>query len=796
MRIGVRPRLATRLILGVVLIEAVMLTVLVWNSVRLISSSHAELLERATREESLLLAALVAPGLAAEDRAAVLDALHLLDAKRNLAYAVVLDRDGRRVAGLGRVPDPLPPPDRVYEDARRDGVYDVARRIELSGEPLGTLRAGYSIAQVEALTRATRLQNTSIAATELALSILATVLLGLFLTRGLRRLREGAEALRRGELDHRIRLAGDDEIAEVAGAFDALAAHLQESLRSLERERAELARSNHRYRALLERIGAVLWEACPHTLTITHVSGPAEELLGCPEEAWRAPDFLERHVHPEDLNRVRERLRGLPALGTVATIDYRMLRTDGRCIWVRDIVAAERDAAGEPLLRGLRLDVSESKRAEERLAFLADHDPLTGLLNRRRFQEELERHVALARRHGREGALLYMDLDQFKYVNDTFGHQSGDRLLLATARRLAAALRRTDVLGRLGGDEFGVILPDTGLEDACKVARHLLAALRPGDGAEPAVGASIGIVAFPLHGERAGDLLARADMAMYAAKERGRNRYEVFDPQDPRLARMHGRLHWETRLRRALANDEFVLHYQPVFRLRPRREVAHYEVLLRLRDEGGGLIPPAAFLDVAERFGLIGEIDQWVVDRALHAQARWLAGGRDVTLAINLSGRHLGNQAMLAAIREALERHASDPARVVFEVTETAAVESMAQAQSFVHALRGLGCRFALDDFGTGFSSFHYLRHIPVDHVKIDGSFVRRVRSDAVDRLFVHTMAKLARGLGIGTVAEFVEDEETLAVLESLGVEMAQGYHLGRPLPAPLDAGAEGLSAG
>ena len=259
---------------------------------------------------------------------------------------------------------------------------------------------------------------------------------------------------------------------------------------------------------------------------------------------------------------------------------------------------------------------------------------------------------------------------------------------------------------------------------------------------------------------------------------------------------MHGRLHWETRLRRALANDEFVLHYQPVFRLRPRREVAHYEVLLRLRDGEGGLIPPAAFLDVAERFGLIGEIDQWVVDRALRAQARWLAEGRDVTLAINLSGRHLGNQAMLAAIREAMERHAGDPARVVFEVTETAAVESMAQAQSFVHALRGLGCRFALDDFGTGFSSFHYLRHIPVDHVKIDGSFVRRVRSDAVDRLFVHTMAELARGLGIGTVAEFVEDEETLAVLESLGVEMAQGYHLGRPLPAPLDAGAEGLSAG
>lgn len=790
-----RMRLATRLILGVVLIEAVMLTVLVWNSVRLIASSHAELLERATREQATLLAALVAPGLATADRAAILDALHLLRDKRTLVYAVVLDRDGHRMGSLGRPPAAFPAPDQTYADARRDGVYDVARAVSLAGEPLGTLRAGYSITHVEALTAQTRLQNTAIAGTELALSILATVLLGLFLTRGLARLRQGAEALQRGELDHRIRLRGEDEIAQVARAFDALAEHLQRTRRDLQEEHAALERSSHRYRALLERIGAVLWEARPETLETVHVSGDTHALLGTPPETWRRPDFLERHVHPEDLERVRERLHALPALGGVASIDYRMLHAEGRCIWVRDIVAAERDPAGQPLLRGLRLDITESKRAEERLAFLADHDPLTGLLNRRRFQEELERHVALARRYGHEGALLYMDLDQFKYINDTFGHQSGDRFLLATAQRLTAALRRSDVLGRLGGDEFGVILPETGAEEAVRVAEHLLAALRPEDGESPAVGASIGIVAFPRHGERAGDLLARADMAMYAAKERGRNRWQLFDPDDPQLARMHGRLHWEARLRRALAEDGFVLHYQPVFRLRPQREVSHYEVLLRLPEPDGGLVPPAAFLDIAERFGLIDELDLWVVDHALARQAAWQRAGHPVTLAVNLSGRHLGSRRMLEGIRAAIARRGADPGRIVFEVTETAAVESMAQAQAFVRALRELGCRIALDDFGAGFSSFHYLRHLPVDHVKIDGSFVRRLRDDAVDRLFVRAIVQLADGLGIGTVAEFVEDEETLEVLEALGVEMAQGYHLGRPDARPLDLPAEGLSA-
>ena len=790
-----RMRLATRLILGVVLIEAVMLSVLVWNSVRLIASSHAELLERATREQTTLLAALVAPGLATADRAAILDALHLLRDKRTLVYAVVLDRDGRRMGSLGRPPTAFPAPDHTYAEARRDGIFDVARAVSLAGEPLGTLRAGYSIAHVEALTARTRLQNTAIAATELALSILATVLLGLFLTRGLARLRQGAEALQRGELDHRIRLRGEDEIAQVARAFDALAEHLQRTRRDLHEEHAALERSNHRYRALLERIGAVLWEARPETLETVHVSGDTHALLGTPPEAWRRPDFLERHVHPEDLERVRERLRALPALGGVASIDYRMLHAEGRCIWVRDIVAAERDEAGQALLRGLRLDITESKRAEERLAFLADHDPLTGLLNRRRFQEELERHVALARRHGREGALLYMDLDQFKYINDTFGHQSGDRYLLATAQRLAAALRRSDVLGRLGGDEFGVILPETGAEEAGRVAEHLLAALRPEGGESPAVGASIGIAVFPRHGERAGDLLARADMAMYAAKERGRNRWQLYDPEDPQLARMHGRLHWEARLRRALADDGFVLHYQPVFRLRPRREVSHYEVLLRLPEPDGGLVPPAAFLDIAERFGLIGELDLWVVDHALAQQAAWQRAGHPVTVAVNLSGRHLGSRRMLEGIRAAIARHGADPGHIVFEVTETAAVESMAQAQAFVRALKELGCRFALDDFGAGFSSFHYLRHLPVDHVKIDGSFVRRLRDDAVDRLFVRAIVQLADGLGIGTVAEFVEDEETLALLEALGVEMAQGYHLGRPCAQPLELAADGLSA-
>jgi EAL domain-containing protein (putative c-di-GMP-specific phosphodiesterase class I) len=350
------------------------------------------------------------------------------------------------------------------------------------------------------------------------------------------------------------------------------------------------------------------------------------------------------------------------------------------------------------------------------------------------------------------------------------------------ARRLAGSLREVDILGRLGGDEFGIILPNTPREEVEHVAMHVLQRLVTDtsnvDALRAPVTASIGIVLFPRHGTNPGELLAKADAAMYSAKDKGRNTFHIYSETDKQLMAMHAKLQWEQRIRQALDEDRFILHYQPVFKLKSR-SVSHYEVLLRMDDGDGGLIPPGAFLEIAERFGMIRDIDRWVLDKAI--QGETCKSGRPVCLAINLSGRHFGDPQVLEWIRQFVQQSAADPSMLIFEITETAAVENVNQAVRFTDSLHALGCRIALDDFGIGFSSFHYLKHLPVDMIKLDGSFVRQLARDKFDRVFIKSMSDMARGLGITSTAEFIETEEVISILIELGVDMGQGYHLARP---------------
>lgn len=765
-----------------------MLTLLVWNSVRLINSSHAELLEQSTREQTLLLANSLAPGLLVDDRATLQDVLYLLKDKDNLVYAAVYSRDGRLLASLGS-----PPPrqqqrhDHRYVDALQDGIFDVVRPIRVAGQGLGELRAGYSVDAVERLTNQTRFQNATIAGVELALSITATIALGLLLTRHLRRLESGARALREGNLDHRIEIRSRDEIGDVAAAFNRLAQHLESTQAALQREHAALEREKRHLDTLLNGIDAVIWEADAESGRLLYVSREAEKLLGHPVAEWMDEGFERGHIHPDDADWVREQYRSRSREPGTFSLDYRVFHASGRCLWIRDLCTCEHGADGRRLLRGLTLDITDQKAAEERIIYLADHDALTGLLNRRRFQEELEQHIAYARRYGHEGALLFLDLDQFKYVNDSFGHQQGDQFLMEVANRLNRSLRHSDLLGRLGGDEFGVLLPQAGADEARQAAASVLAGLAKDElevfpGQTVRVSASIGIALFPSHAATAGELLAKADSAMYTAKEKGRNQLHLFDEQDRSMDRMHAKIRWEERIRRALAEDRFVLHYQPVVAL-ASGEVSHYEALLRMVDDDGSLIPPGNFLDVAERFGMIREIDHWVLQRAIRSQAEGKAAGRSMRIAVNLSGRHFGSTEVLELVQRALAEQDADPSSIIFEVTETAAVENLAGARVFIDALRGIGCRFALDDFGIGFSSFYYLKHLPVDYVKIDGSFVRNMDSDESDAIFVRSIAELARRLNIVTIAECIERPTVLEQLRDMGVELGQGYHLGRPQP-------------
>lgn len=618
----------------------------------------------------------------------------------------------------------------------------------------------------------------------LAGAVLVIFALSRSLERTLGRLRAGIDALREGRLEVRVAADAADPTAPLAQAVDALAAHLHTNSEQQREQQEQLLQETRRLNGLLWGIHALVWEADPKQGRFTYVSAAPQDLLGYPPEEWLAEDFFQRYVHPSDLEWVQSFLTHPGAAADHATLDFRVFDSRHVSLWVRMISFVE-TRGQDTLLTGLLLNVNDEKLRERRILFLADHDPLTGLINRRRFQERLEEQIAYNRRYRQNGALLFMDLDQFKYINDTYGHQTGDEYLRQIAQLLRHSLRETDTIGRLGGDEFGVILPNATGEQANGLAGALLKTLNAKEFAQEgrriAFTASIGIVLFPKHGDKASDLLAKADSAMYSAKERGRNTFHPFEEGTGGVHRQE-KIHWEERIRHALKENRFQLYFQPIVDIHGGA-ISHYESLLRMRGDDGEVIAPGAFISIAERFGLIREIDRWVVTNAIRAQGESLRQSKPVALAINLSGRHFGSPKILELIQEATRRYQADPRSIVFEVTETAAVENFSEARDFVQALREMHYRFALDDFGAGFSSFDYLKHMPIDYVKIDGSFVRNLHNNEIDRVFIKAIADMARGLGVKTIAEFVENQKTVEILRELGVPLGQGYYFARPGP-------------
>ncbi len=437
--------------------------------------------------------------------------------------------------------------------------------------------------------------------------------------------------------------------------------------------------------------------------------------------------------------------------------------------------------AGQPgdvvLVLSVGVDHTERK-------YLAERDPLTGLVNRRHFQDILRRALGDARRSGHDGALLYLDLDAFKYVNDVSGHQAGDALLKIVAEEVAHVARTSDRIGRLGGDELGVLLHECDSAGAVQVAEKInrrLAEIKfPGLGASHRVSASIGIVVFSAAKMDAQMLLTNADIAMYQAKSKGGGGWHVYSEGEGVQERMQNRLHWEEMINRALANDGFIVHYQPILDIATRK-VSHFEALVRMRAVAGGVVPPGMFMEVAESTGLIREIDRHVTGLVLARMELSRRAGRRYRFSINLSGVSINDPSLLSFLRAKLAQRSDLAGDIVFEITETAAVADFAAARSFMNEVRQLGCAFSLDDFGVGFSSFNYVKQLPVDYVKIDGSFVRSLVDSQDDQVFVEALSKVAHGFGKKTVAEFVEDERALNMLASFGVDYAQGYFIGKP---------------
>ena len=444
------------------------------------------------------------------------------------------------------------------------------------------------------------------------------------------------------------------------------------------------------------------------------------------------------------------------------------------------------DSENEVVILSVGMDITARKKAELRSAWLADHDPLTGLYNRRRFTQELNEAVVAAKRYRRTGALLFLDLDQFKYINDTSGHRAGDRLLQRLGELLPSILREVDVIGRLGGDEFAVILNQATGDEAIQVTKKILNHLGE---IEFSVGernyklsGSIGIALFPEHGANVEDLLARADLAMYQVKESGRGGWHLLSHGDQSQQRMSERVFWKQKVEDALRKNRFLLYVQPILRIRDHT-ITHYEILLRMQGDDGEIIGPAQFIEVAERSGLIHFIDRMVMSETIRYQTLAREQGLSITFTMNLSAHAFKNPDLLSLLKQLLKETGLDPRRLIFEMTETAALADIMAARQFMEAINEIGCCFALDDFGTGFSSFYYLKNLPFEFIKIDGSFIQKLGNNTDDQVLVKAIGEIARAFGRKTIAEYVEDEKALSLLAEYEIDYAQGYYIGRPVP-------------
>jgi diguanylate cyclase (GGDEF)-like protein/PAS domain S-box-containing protein len=494
-------------------------------------------------------------------------------------------------------------------------------------------------------------------------------------------------------------------------------------------------------------------------------------------------------IEPPELRGDQERiLRRVFSGESLERYETERVRKDGRRLFVSLTISPVRDAEGRIISAAVvARDITERRLYEERLRYLADHDQLTGLFNRRRFEEELKREFARAGRYASCGAVLSIDLDNFKAINDSAGHAAGDMVLLAVAKAMSQRFRSTDVLARVGGDEFAVLLSNVDEADARAAAEDLLGALRACrplfGGKALKVHASIGVAMFDPDDATSDELQIFADLAMYAAKNSGGDRVTTFSAEQGRRARSMVRQPWSERIRDALDYDRFVLHLQPILDL-ASGEISHGELLLRMRHGNNKLVMPGMFLPTAERAGLIHEVDRWVVRRAISLLADPAGPPASGAVGVNLSGASVtGDQQLLEVIEQELRRTGVDPQKLIFEVTETAAIANMPEATSFARDLNNLGCSLALDDFGIGFSSFYYLKHLPVRYIKLDGEFIQNLPRSKVDEHVVRAIVDVAQSLKIKTIAESVADDATIKLLRKHRVDYAQGFHIGRPIP-------------
>lgn len=556
----------------------------------------------------------------------------------------------------------------------------------------------------------------------------------------------------------------------------ALAVHTQ----MLQKNRID---AEHRFQRLV-KLAPIAMLVLNKNGTILDANQAAADLL-----KTTSPDLL-GHSFREfmDQDNAKRVIRALENAGIdkPTNIESTLQLGDGSSI-TAEIDASMYSIAGKSVVQVFIKDISQAKKLAKKMSYLATHDQLTGLANRSAFEESLVQALKLSVQDQACHALLYLDLDQFKLVNDSCGHVAGDELLKQLSALLRHRARDGDTLARLGGDEFGLLLHHCSLDKAQEIAEELREII--GDfrfrweHKTFDIGVSIGVAPVTMESGTLEEVMKAVDAACYVAKELGRNRVHVYRPDDAALTKREGEMKWVRRIKQALSHGDFSLYAQTILPLAPDDGVSYCELLLRMRCDDGTTIQPAVFIPAAERYNLMGEIDNWVIEEVFRLLGQRQAQGNfePKLCTINISGQSLCQDGFLQFLRNKLATSSVDPANICFEITETAALTNLANTVEFMSAMRELGCRFALDNFGSGLSSFNYLKHLPVDFLKIDGNLVRDITTDPVNRAMVEAINEIGHLMGLKTVAEFVEDADTLAELKRLGVDYAQGFFIGRP---------------
>ena len=698
----------------------------------------------------------------------------------------------------------LDDPDRIEYLLLHDGLVDSISVISSNGKRIGFARVILDTAPIQAELDAVTHKGIIYTLFAIALGGLIAWLVIRKVTHRLNILSNAADSIAAGDLEITLPdYAGRDEVSRLARDFSQMLSALKHNSR--ERDQAEAALYAEKERAL------VTLQSIGDAVITTDIEGRVE-FLNPVAEALTGWSYAEADGRPlQQVFKIISEITRLPvenpvekALlqnGIVGLANHTVLiRRDGHEVHIEDSAAPIRERDGHII--GVVLvfhDVGEKRKLAHQLSYQATHDALTGLINRSEFERELEYLLDSAASLHREHALLYLDLDQFKVVNDTCGHSAGDELLRQLTARIQAKMRESDTFARLGGDEFGVLLENCPLDQAVRLANVLLDEVGTFHftwlDKSFAVGVSIGLVEITAGSGNSASVLSAADTACYAAKDKGRNRVQVYSPGDVEMAERHGEMHWVARIAKAFEENRFRLHYQPIVLAgesepaiphgpRPvadRGAVQHFEILLRMLDEENNLVLPGSFIPAAERYNLMVEIDRWVVSNVFN----WLLAHseRPVICAINLSGQSVNDDRFLAFLIDQIKGSRVTPQQVCFEITETAAISNLTKASNFIKTIKSLGCSFSLDDFGSGMSSFAYLKNLPVDYLKIDGSFVRDMVNDPIDHAMVESINNIGHVMGIETIAEFVENQAILEKLRAIGVDYAQGYGIAKPSP-------------